>query len=707
MKKKKLLIIVMILVIAFSCDKVLSAERKTGRIATTKGLKLRSGPGTKYGEVTIIPYNGIIEILSEKNDEGGCDGSVWYQASYNNKVGYVCSNFILDITTTTVEDTPTNPSTATSATDGELSQRIAAMNDQEFNAYLTSEGFPESYQVELRKVHKLHPTWVFKGVMTNYTFEQATDTQDKSGNAMMNIPPAKQAQGMTGFLSTAEPDYDYLNNTFIPHDGSYWFQANRQTLQYYLDPRNFLNEIEIFMFEDLTYHPSFQTLSAIKSVLLSDYMKQYANYFDNAGRAANASPVFLAALSRQEVGTSDSNIVINGRAGVLSDGIDYTGYYNFFNIGAYSSSDPKLKSLQHARYREWNSQEKSITEGSAQIASNYINCGQYTSYFQKYNLAPTATKGTWHQYCSNIGSLINPAYNTYNSYKSNGSIESGFIFAIPIYKDMAPKYDPSPRGNPNNFLRDLRVNNVTVTNFDGRTENYTVNVSYMESITISATKILDVEQVNGVGTFPLTQDTQTFNIVVTAENTTTRTYKITVNRAPKPADQPVVNPPVDPTPTTPDTPSTNENNSNNNLAVNDVITKASFKTDSSYIWGINLGTDVNTFTNAIKTSNVGLTIKDGNGNTKTSGTLVTGDKITIDTGSESKTLLIVIFGDVNGDGVITSLDILKVQKHILGYSKLIGAYNLAANIDRNSDISSLDLLKIQKHILGYANISQN
>ena len=169
---------------------------------------------------------------------------------------------------------------------------------------------------------------------------------------------------------------------------------------------------------------------------------------------------------------------------------------------------------------------------------------------------------------------------------------------------MAPKYDPSPRGNPNNFLRDLRVNNVTVTNFDGRTENYTVNVSYMESITISATKILDVEQVNGVGTFPLTQDTQTFNIVVTAENTTTRTYKITVNRAPKPADQPVVNPPVDPTPdtpttpTTPDTPSTNENNSS--LAVNDVITKASFKTDSSYIWGINLGTDVNSFTNAIK-----------------------------------------------------------------------------------------------------------
>jgi beta-N-acetylglucosaminidase len=545
--------------------------------------------------------------------------------------------------------------------------------------------------------------------MTNYTFEQATDTQDKSGNAMMNIPPAKQAQGRTGFLSTAEPDYDYLNNTFIPHDGSYWFQANRQTLQYYLDPRNFLNEIEIFMFEDLTYHPSFQTLSAIKSVLLSDYMKQYANYFDNAGRAANASPVFLAALSRQEVGTSDSNIVINGRAGVLSDGIDYTGYYNFFNIGASSSSNPKLRSLQTAKANGWDSPKKSIVEGATFISRNYIANYQHTLYYQKYNFHPNETKGIWHQYTTNIDSLASQAATTFNSYKSMGVIDMPFKFDIPVFSGMPESTPLPPLGNPNNYMREIKVNNLSLTNFDSANEKYSITIAYTDKVTITGSAIAGTSRVDGLGTFDLTSDKQVQKVIVTSGNGIKKTYEITINRLPNPNQQ------QNQTNNNNDQNSNNNNNSTDNnqqnggISITNVINSSSYKVSSEFLSNVTFGSDVNSLINNLRkySEAVSITVKNSNNNVKTSGVIVTGDKVTISTGNEEKTYTIVVYGDTNGDGSISAIDLLNVQKIIINKSNLGGAYYRAADTNKDGKISAIDLLNVQKHILGKLIISQN
>ena len=66
----------------------------------------------------------------------------------------------------------------------------------------------------------------------------------------------------------------------------------------------------------------------------------------------------------------------------------------------------------------------------------------------------------------------------------------------------------------------------------------------------------------------------------------------------------------------------------------------------------------------------------------------------------------VIYGDVNGDSSIGVLDLLKVQKHILGSSMLSGAAKEAADVNKDGNITVLDLLKVQKHILGDSAISQ-
>ena len=75
-------------------------------------------------------------------------------------------------------------------------------------------------------------------------------------------------------------------------------------------------------------------------------------------------------------------------------------------------------------------------------------------------------------------------------------------------------------------------------------------------------------------------------------------------------------------------------------------------------------------------------------------------------GNGEKTYTIVIYGDNNGDGNIDIVDLLKVQKDILGVNKLTDGYREAADVNKDGVVDIIDLLKIQKHILGVSKIEQ-
>ncbi len=80
----------------------------------------------------------------------------------------------------------------------------------------------------------------------------------------------------------------------------------------------------------------------------------------------------------------------------------------------------------------------------------------------------------------------------------------------------------------------------------------------------------------------------------------------------------------------------------------------------------------------------------------------TGSKLVLkdEEGNEIYTYKFIIYGDVNGDGLINSLDVLVLQKHILETKIMNGIFLKAGNISKNGELpSSLDVLKIQKHIL--------
>ena len=692
---KKTTLVIFLLLVFFSWTVVDAKEIRTGRVAAMSGLKLRFGPSTSYGANVVVTYNSRVTILSEKASEGGCSGN-WYYVTDSGYYGYVCSQYIADIEVTTVE-----------GEDNQNLSTMARMSDEEFNAYLDSQGFPETYKVKLKELHKLHPDWVFKGVPSRYNWLDALNSQDKSGQSFINVPPSRVEQGFQGFLSTSEADYNYLTDTFIPHDGVYWFQANREAIAYHLDPRNFLNERSVFMFEDETFYPDFQSEEVVKAVLGSDFMKQFSPYFMEAAQKYNVSPVYLASLSRQEVGTDDSNVVVNGHAGVLKDGVDYTGYYNFFNIGASSSDDPKFMSLKTAKANGWNNPRIAIIEGAYFISANYINCGQYTSYFQKFNMANTATKGTWHQYSTNIIALEGPANTTYNSYLSYGLIDTSFIFSIPVYSGMPDATVLPPRGNPNNWLREIKVNGALVSNFDGKNYNYTVNLN-TNIANVEASPIVGYASIiQGVGTTTLTQPSTLIEIKVKAQNGNVRTYNLTINSSNFTQNNSNNN--NNNSSNSNNTTENNNNNSNsNNNSNNDIVIPTStFKNDDKYLWNITLGSGVDSIVKGLSTGDATINITDSKGNPKTSGTVGTGDKVTVSQNGTTKTLEIVIYGDLSGDGVINTLDLLTIKKSILRVSTLTGTYSRAADVDKNGVVNTLDLLLIKKVILNQANISQS
>ena len=73
-----------------------------------------------------------------------------------------------------------------------------------------------------------------------------------------------------------------------------------------------------------------------------------------------------------------------------------------------------------------------------------------------------------------------------------------------------------------------------------------------------------------------------------------------------------------------------------------------------------------------------------------------------------QTYQLVVYGDVNGDGQINVLDMIKVNRHILELSKISGCYLVAADANRAEDgVNVLDMIIINRHTLGLSTIRQD
>ena len=292
-----------------------------------------------------------------------------------------------------------------------------------------------------------------------------------------------------------------------------------------------------------------------------------------------------------------------------------------------------------------------------------------------------------HQYMQAIEAPKLEGNSIYKSYSALNMVNQSYTFYIPVYRNMPASTSLPNKNSPNNYLKTLVINinnegaQMVESNFDGSKTSYTYNVDYEKKVfAIAGSTVRSDAKIEGAGTKSLVVGKNQFDMVVTAANGDKRTYTIIVNRAEPTSEY---------------------------KPVETIMTETKLNIDGTYITGLTLTTPVTTFSNLVTTSEpkAKVTIKRGS-TVITSGNVRTGDIMTVVSGDDSKSYTIVIYGDPSSDGQITILDLLKVQKHLLGDSKLSGAYLKAADVSHDGQVTILDLLKVQKHLLGDSIITQ-
>lgn len=425
--------------------------------------------------------------------------------------------------------------------------------------------FPASYQAKLKALKQKHPNWKFERVNVNISWSQVV--QKEAGSAINTIQSNAPKGGGSGngsaplsYLSTRKDVYDSYTDTYKVVDGRNLYAANADVIAYYMDPRNFLTETQIFQFLSLKYESN-QTLSGVQKILNNTFMsgnytyivkkkkkkktkkkkvtKNYAQTFLTAGKKYSVSPYFLAVRSRQEVGTTLGTATSGTYKG-------YQGYYNFFNIGASDSANggAAVKGLAYAKAsgsygRPWNSQYKAILGGAEFLAKDYISVGQNTFYFQKYSVVRSGYR-YWHQYMSNITAISSEAANMYSTYRSMGILNQQITFRIPVYTNMpqTATHLPKSQGCSNNYLKSLAIKLggkkktlITKKNYTKKkTFSFTV-VPSVSKVKISAKSCCKNAKISGAKTYSLTAGkTKKIAIKVKAQNKEVRTYNISVTR---------------------------------------------------------------------------------------------------------------------------------------------------------------------------------
>lgn len=586
--------------------------------------------------------------------------------------------------------------------------KVANVSD-ELKKEFQEAGFPESYWADLSILKEAHPKWTFIAIPTELDFQTAVNNMDV-GNKSLYQSTSSNTQG---YLSTKPEHYNWDTDKFKVYDGSSWYAASNETIAYYMDPRNFLSDMYLFQYESLAYEKNVQTLDAVKALLGNAYISKFADYFFEAGVTYEINPVYLASLSKVEVGGgTTAPAAVSGKE-ISCNLIDgeypkYKGYYNFYNIG--STSGVGCSTYRGIRYaasqsldengkpkadnygRKWNTEKKAVLGGANFIANSYVKRGQITSYFKKWNVVYNYSKKNGitsppanytHQYQQSVFAPTTEAEKTYRSYYSQGLIDSPFIFYIPVYKNMPESTSMPAKGNPNNRLKTITIDDKKISGYSSSTFNYKMTVpTDTDKIKVNATTINSAATVSGTGTINLKEGENKISLKVKAQNGDIQTYTLVVTRTP--STEPIVYPKVE-----------------------EIIKETSYLTNGQYLYNFSLSTKVATFKEQIlKISPTAVVTITTNKKEKTSDNVQTGDIITIVSGEDKWTKTAVIYGDVNGDSSIGVLDLLKVQKHILGSSMLSGATKEAADVNKDGNITVLDLLKVQKHILGDSAISQ-
>lgn len=330
--------------------------------------------------------------------------------------------------------------------------------------------FPSNIKPYVDELKKKYPNWEFKALYTNLDWNYVINKENVFGK---NLVPKSYSDS---WKNTTPGQYN------VEVDSG-WVDSSRAAVEFAMDPRNFINYVRVFQFEELSYNSQTNTLASVEKILygtefynkIVEYKtssgsnivtnKKYSELILSAAKTSLVSSFHLASRIKQEVGPFLSHSSISGTVS------GFEGLYNFYNIGATSSSEPMgaiKNGLQYAKDGKgassatkekylipWNTKERAITGGAKFIGSSYINLGQNSIYLQKFHVYDTQSGELfWHQYMTNVLAPYSESKLIYNGYANSDLLDTPMSFVIPIYNNMPELPCTSPAISSSDFSSD-------------------------------------------------------------------------------------------------------------------------------------------------------------------------------------------------------------------------------------------------------------
>ena len=252
------------------------AQERSATI-NASSLNVRSGAGTSYSSVGKLGKGTAVTVVGEKT---ASDGKTWYQIRYTSggstQTGYVLSTYV--------------------------KFPVSYSHDSSFESKLSAQGFPESYKDGLRQIHAQYPNWTFTAVKTGLNWNTVIQNEGVLGRNLVHT------NSISSYKSLADGAYNWDSGTWTGFDGSTWVAASTEIISYYMDPRNFLDEVNIFQFLDQSYNASLHTKEGLQSMLKGTFMEGSVKN----GGSASGSTSSGSSSSNSSSGSSSSGVVSAG-----------------------------------------------------------------------------------------------------------------------------------------------------------------------------------------------------------------------------------------------------------------------------------------------------------------------------------------------------------------------------------------------------------
>ena len=295
-------------------------------------------------------------------------------------------------------------------------------------------------QEKVNEIVKNHPNWKFQPVYLNLDFNTAVE--------------GEYANNRTNLVDTTVYKGEWIREN--PYSSGEWYSASRKAIAYMMDPRNFLDDVNVFQFQYLNdYLNGVATLEGIQDQVNGTFLNNYANDINTACLNQNVNPYYVIARLFQEQGKKGTSI------GTGMDGGDGKTYYNPFNIGAELGNDYET-ALATAKKYGWDSMQKAIQGGIDFLKANWLENAQNTLYLNKFDVdASNGTPLYTHQYMQNLTAAYSEARTLRGCYYDTNKLNSDFVFYIPLYENMPKEVSPSPLNNTNEGGMSAKVINIT------------------------------------------------------------------------------------------------------------------------------------------------------------------------------------------------------------------------------------------------------